>query len=141
MKKIIGEMSEQFEPLLFSFEEPLKSHKFIDQISMNLKSLKFQVSKERENNYYKIIAWIVSEIIMRKDQGVQEKYVRRTINQIFSDGITDLERLFLFRTLNFITHRHAIKNIVYLKMKEIKDEKLKGFRKTLYNDIYRLIGS
>ena len=141
MKKIIGEMSEQFEPLLFSFEEPLKGHKFIDQISMNLKSLKFQVSKEDENNYYKIIGWIVSEIIMRKDQGVQEKYVRRTIAQIFSDGITDLERLFLFRTLNFITHRHAIKNIVYLKMKEIKDEKLKGFRKTLYNDIYRLIGS
>ena len=125
-------------PLLFSSDDPLKSYKFVNQICSNLKLVKLPFTENDERNYYRIIAHLTSEVIAMKNRHIQENYVRRVVDQIFSETITDPERLFLLRTMSFVTNP-SLKHVVYMKMKEIKNAQVKGFRRTLYNDIIKQI--
>jgi len=130
-------MMRKLRSILISISDPLKGYRFFKELPKNLNNLNLPYSENDKDIYQKIITNIASEILAMESQQTKKEYMVKVIHLIFSSKTTDEGRFFLFSTIE--PHIAAFKEVVKHSIREVDEMELKGFRKTLYEDIMKLI--
>lgn len=136
--RIVRDIIQKAETLLFTKKDLLKGVKFKDKVHQTLTRVK--ITPRDENNVRKIIASLVAAIILTKDQQDQLNISKRMIKEI-AKAADDPQALYLsFIAQELVMHNTILKSAIKLEIKnKMKDERLRYFRRILYEDIARII--